>query len=104
MVSGWSAVDDGHIPLVVALAGRLLPHVGHRVGDVVRAASSAKAVAGDAAWKNARACIQIHGGMGFTWEIPAHYYLKRTWVLESVFGDVDEHADALADGIARAVA
>jgi alkylation response protein AidB-like acyl-CoA dehydrogenase len=74
------------------------------VGDVVRAASSAKAVAGDAAWKNARACIQIHGGMGFTWEIPAHYYLKRTWVLESVFGDMDEHADALADGIARAVA
>ncbi|MEE2679875.1 MAG: acyl-CoA dehydrogenase family protein [Myxococcota bacterium] len=74
------------------------------VGDVVRAASSAKAVAGDAAWKNARACIQIHGGMGFTWEIPAHYYLKRAWVFESVFGGVDEHADALADGIAAAVA
>ena len=42
--------------------------------------------------------------MGFTWEIPAHYYLKRAWVLESVFGGVDEHADALADGIDRAVA
>ena len=74
------------------------------VGDVARAVSSAKAVAGAAAWKNARMCIQIHGGMGFTWEIPAHYYLKRAWVLESVFGGVDEHADALADGIDRAVA
>ena len=46
-------------------------------------------MAGAAAWKNARMCIQIHGGMGFTWEIPAHYYLKRAWVLESVFGDFE---------------
>ena len=37
----------------------------------------AKLVAGENAMKNARACIQVHGGMGYTWEIPAHYYLKR---------------------------
>ncbi len=34
--------------------------------------------------------------MGYTWEIPAHYYLKRTWVLENVFGTGEEHAEALA--------
>jgi hypothetical protein len=34
--------------------------------------------------------------MGYTWEVPAHYYLKRTWVLENVFGSCDEHAEALA--------
>jgi hypothetical protein len=69
------------------------------VGEVARAVASAKIVAGEAAMKNARACIQIHGGMGYTWEIPAHYYLKRAWVCENLFGTVDEHADRLALGV-----
>jgi alkylation response protein AidB-like acyl-CoA dehydrogenase len=69
------------------------------VGDVGRAVSSAKLTCGDAAMKNARACIQVHGGMGFTWEIPAHFYLKRTWVLESVFGTSDDHADRIAESV-----
>jgi hypothetical protein len=42
--------------------------------------------------------------MGFTWEVPAHYYWKRTWVLERCFGGVDEHADAVAEGLAKSVA
>jgi alkylation response protein AidB-like acyl-CoA dehydrogenase len=67
-----------------------------RVGDVVRAVSTAKVVAGEAALRNARSCIQVHGGMGYTWEVPAHYYLKRTWVLENVFGTVDEHSEQVA--------
>ncbi len=69
------------------------------VGDVVRAVASAKLVAGEAALRNARGCIQIHGGMGYTWEVPAHYYLKRTWVLESVFGRSEEHADRAAERV-----
>jgi len=69
------------------------------VGDVATAVASAKIVAGEAALKNARACIQIHGGMGYTWEIPAHYYLKRAWVCESLFGGVDEHADRVAESL-----
>jgi alkylation response protein AidB-like acyl-CoA dehydrogenase len=69
------------------------------VGDVARAVAAAKVVAGEAALKNARACIQIHGGMGYTWEVPAHYYLKRAWVCENLFGTVDEHADHLAQDL-----
>jgi alkylation response protein AidB-like acyl-CoA dehydrogenase len=69
------------------------------VGDVARAVSAAKINAGEAAWKNARACIQVHGGMGYTWEVPAHYFLKRAWVLESVFGGVEEHADFVAERV-----
>jgi len=68
-------------------------------GDVLRAVASAKVVAGEAARQNARACIQVHGGMGYTWEIPAHYYLKRAWVGENSFGGADEHADRLAEGV-----
>jgi len=70
------------------------------VGDVARAVSAAKLVCGDAAMKNSRACIQVHGGMGYTWEVPAHYFLKRTWVLESVFGTGEEHEMRMAGKVA----
>jgi hypothetical protein len=39
--------------------------------------------------------------MGFTWEVVAHYYLKRAWVLENVFGTQDEHAERIADILAN---
>jgi alkylation response protein AidB-like acyl-CoA dehydrogenase len=67
------------------------------VGDVIRAVSSAKLTAGEAARKNARACIQIYGGMGYTWEVPAHYYFKRSWVLDTVFGNTEVHAAIVAE-------
>ena len=54
-------------------------------------------MAGEAALRNARTCIQVLGGMGYTWEVPAHYFLKRSWVLESAFGAGGAHAAALAD-------
>jgi alkylation response protein AidB-like acyl-CoA dehydrogenase len=65
------------------------------VGDVDRAVAAAKLVAGEAAVANARACIQVHGGMGFTWEIDAHLYLKRAWVLDRLFGTAEAHAEQL---------
>jgi alkylation response protein AidB-like acyl-CoA dehydrogenase len=66
------------------------------VGDAAAAAAGAKLLAGEAALANAKACIQVHGGMGFTWEVDAHLYLKRAWVLETTFGSGDNHAEALA--------
>ena len=66
------------------------------VGDIARAVAAAKILAGEAAMKNARTCIQVHGGMGYTWEVPVHYYLKRAWVLETSFGTIEEHADRVA--------
>ncbi|MBK7947904.1 MAG: acyl-CoA/acyl-ACP dehydrogenase [Deltaproteobacteria bacterium] len=67
------------------------------VADVERAVSAAKITAGEAAIRNGRSCIQVHGGMGFTWEVLAHYYFKRAWVLENLFGTQDEHAEKIAD-------
>ncbi|MCU1381280.1 MAG: acyl-CoA dehydrogenase protein, partial [Acidimicrobiales bacterium] len=67
------------------------------VGDPARAASAAKVTAGDAAVRNGKGAIQVHGGMGFTWEVDAHLHLKRAWVLDTQFGSVDHHAEALAD-------
>ncbi|MBB83184.1 MAG: hypothetical protein CL931_05165 [Deltaproteobacteria bacterium] len=66
------------------------------VANVQRAVSSAKVTAGESAIRNARTGIQVHGGMGFTWEVMAHYYLKRAWVCENMFGTQDEHAEKIA--------
>ncbi len=71
------------------------------VGDVQRAVSAAKVTAGDAAIRNARTGIQVHGGMGFTWEVMAHYYLKRAWVYENQFGTREEHSEILAHILER---
>ena len=65
------------------------------VGDVDRAVSAAKVVAGDAAIANAKACLQVHGGMGFTWEVDVHLHLKRAWMLDRLFGTADFHAQRL---------
>ncbi|WP_033295717.1 acyl-CoA dehydrogenase family protein [Amycolatopsis jejuensis] len=55
------------------------------VGDPLAAASAA-AVALDAAVENAKDCIQVLGGIGFTWEHDAHLYLRRALVLRQWLG------------------
>jgi alkylation response protein AidB-like acyl-CoA dehydrogenase len=65
-------------------------------GDPIRAAGTASILANDAALANGKACIQVHGGMGFTWEVDVHLYLKRAAVLATHFGTNDEHADVMA--------
>jgi alkylation response protein AidB-like acyl-CoA dehydrogenase len=69
------------------------------VGDPARAVATAKLLADEAALLNTKAAIQVHGGMGFTWEVPLHLFLKRAWVLSTTFGTADEHALALASGV-----
>ncbi|HEX7095851.1 MAG TPA: acyl-CoA dehydrogenase family protein [Acidimicrobiales bacterium] len=66
------------------------------VGDPVRAAASARIIANNASSENGKDCVQVHGGMGYTWEVDAHLYLKRAWALATVFGSSDEHAERLA--------
>jgi alkylation response protein AidB-like acyl-CoA dehydrogenase len=72
------------------------------VGDVDRAIAGAKLLAGEAALKNAKTSLQVHGGMGFTWEVDVHLYLKRAWVLDTVFGSATTHADEIAAGLPAA--
>ncbi len=66
------------------------------VGNEERAVAGAKLLAGEAAIANGRSAIQVHGGMGFTWEVDVHLYLKRAWVLDTVFGSTGSHARAVA--------
>ncbi|RCH69396.1 acyl-CoA dehydrogenase [Streptomyces sp. SDr-06] len=55
------------------------------------AASLAAATALDAAWSCAKDCIQILGGIGFTWEHDAHLYLRRALVARQLLGAPDTH-------------
>jgi alkylation response protein AidB-like acyl-CoA dehydrogenase len=66
------------------------------LGDADRAVAAAKVMAGTAAVRNGEAAVQAHGGMGFTWEVDAHLYLRRAWALDQAFGSRDEHAVAMA--------
>jgi alkylation response protein AidB-like acyl-CoA dehydrogenase len=66
------------------------------IGNADRAVAGAKQLADEAACGNARSCVQVHGGMGFTWEVPVHFLLKRAWLQATEFGTADEHAEELA--------
>ena len=64
--------------------------------DTSVAIALAKAACGDAAVHAAQECVQMHGGIGFTWEHPAHLLLKRAKSGSMAFGTPDRHRAALA--------
>ncbi|MER5731587.1 acyl-CoA dehydrogenase [Streptomyces sp. NPDC002138] len=79
-------------------------------GEVARTAVYAAAVTGDpgeiagaklladeAAVRNARDCLQVHGGMGFTWEADVHLHLKRAWVRAEQWRTAAQAEELLAE-------
>jgi alkylation response protein AidB-like acyl-CoA dehydrogenase len=63
------------------------------------AASMAKAYASDAGWRVPDAAIQVHGGIGFTWEHDLHLFLKRGRLNASLFGDAKWHRERVAEAV-----
>ena len=61
--------------------------------DPLRAAACAKVVAADAAHANAAMAVQVLGGMGFTWDMPPNFLVKRAWVLDRCMGTAEHHAE-----------
>jgi Acyl-CoA dehydrogenases len=77
--AAWSAAEDNdELPVVASLA---------------------KAYCSDAYFHSAAENIQIHGGIGFTWEHDAHLYFKRAKSSEILFGDATYHRELLAQRI-----
>jgi alkylation response protein AidB-like acyl-CoA dehydrogenase len=62
-----------------------------------RAAHVAQAAAGEACRRILKDGIQIHGGVGYTWEHDLHLYLRRATADEYLLGDRDWHLGRLAD-------
>jgi alkylation response protein AidB-like acyl-CoA dehydrogenase len=60
------------------------------------AANSAKAYASDAAVNVCRSSMQVHGGIGFTWEHDLHLFLKRAESNARAFGDATWHREQVA--------
>ncbi|MGI8491542.1 MAG: acyl-CoA dehydrogenase family protein [Acidimicrobiales bacterium] len=74
--AGWAAAEDNdELPVVASLA---------------------KSYCSEAYFHAAAENIQIHGGIGFTWEHPAHLYFKRAKSSELLFGDPTYHRELLA--------
>jgi len=65
----------------------------HDPAGAVRAASMAKAYAGDAGWRVSGSALQVHGGIGFTWEHDLHFFLKRAIANAHVFGEGQWHRE-----------
>jgi alkylation response protein AidB-like acyl-CoA dehydrogenase len=77
--AGWAAAEDNdELPVVASLA---------------------KSYCSEAYFHAAAENIQIHGGIGFTWEHPAHLYFKRAKSSELLFGDPAYHRELLAQRI-----
>jgi alkylation response protein AidB-like acyl-CoA dehydrogenase len=70
------------------------------------AASMAKAYASDAGWRVTAASLQVHGGIGFTWEHDLHFFLKRARTDGQLYGSASWHRERVAElaGLARAAA
>jgi Acyl-CoA dehydrogenase, C-terminal domain len=68
-------------------------------GDAARAKAChvAKAAAGEAARRILKDGIQIHGGIGYTWEHDLHLFLRRATADECLLGPTGWHLDRLAD-------
>jgi alkylation response protein AidB-like acyl-CoA dehydrogenase len=62
-------------------------------------ASMAKAYASDAGWRVPDAAIQVHGGIGFTWEHDLHFFLKRGRANAAILGDAKWHRERVADAV-----
>jgi len=61
--------------------------------------SHAKLVACEAGNLAAKNCVQVHGAMGYTWEVDLHIFMKKAWALSNTWGDAGYHKTRVADAI-----
>ena len=65
--------------------------------EAERAVHAAKAAAGEAAKRCAKDGIQIHGGIGYTWEHDLHLFMRRAFGTETLMGTIGWHHDRIGD-------
>ncbi|HWI10425.1 MAG TPA: acyl-CoA dehydrogenase family protein [Burkholderiaceae bacterium] len=80
-------------PVVYRAAHALAHRLPHRAVHV----SHAKLAADEAAWLAARNSIQVHGAMGYTWEVDLQIFMKRAWSLGASWGDRGLHKTRVSD-------
>jgi alkylation response protein AidB-like acyl-CoA dehydrogenase len=70
--------------------------LAHGAAGAALAVSHAKLVACEAASLAAKNSIQVHGAMGYTWEMDLHIYMKKAWALANTWGDAGFHKARVA--------
>ncbi|TDD39927.1 acyl-CoA dehydrogenase [Actinomadura sp. KC06] len=91
----WTSVTQARAVARHA-ASCLAAHPAAGDEDAPIAVAVAQAHCSEVAVKAAEECVQMHGGIGFTWEHPAHLYLKRAKADAIALGTPDRHRTALA--------
>jgi len=79
-------------PVVYRAAFSVARDIATRATDV----SHAKVAAAEAAAQAARVALQVHGAMGYTWEVDLHIWMKRAWALALAWGSTAWHRDRVA--------
>jgi alkylation response protein AidB-like acyl-CoA dehydrogenase len=87
-ISFWAQVST-------AAAGAAADAVADARPTASEIASIAKAYVGDAGTQLAQQCLQVHGGIGFTWEHDLHFYLRRLAADRVLYGDPDWHRERI---------
>ena len=101
-IGSFQAIKHKCADMLVALEGArsLAYHAAWAAAEADEslplAVSMAKAACGDACRLICNDALQIHGGVGFTWEFDIHLYLKRGKLLEYQFGDASFHRERVA--------
>ena len=91
MVDMFTECEQSYSLLIRAT---MLAAQGHE--DAKRTISAIKYQVGTAGRKVGQEAVQIHGGMGVTWELDIAHYFKRLTTIDQVFGNADWHLDRLA--------
>ena len=80
-----------------ATAGAAAIAVATGAPDAAELVSIAKAWVGPQATEVMQDCVQLHGGIGITWEHDLHLYLRRVTVDRMTYGTPEEHLERIAD-------
>jgi alkylation response protein AidB-like acyl-CoA dehydrogenase len=109
-IGGFQAIKHLLADMVVQVeSARSAAHYAACIADqetgesaLAEAASMAAVHCSDAFYRSAADTIQIHGGMGFTWEHDSHLYFKRARCSQGMFGDPSFHCERMAQAIGLA--
>jgi alkylation response protein AidB-like acyl-CoA dehydrogenase len=77
------------------VTARAVEQVATRAGDATLWVSAAKSYLGEHAGPLVQDCVQLHGGIGVTWEHDLHLFLRRITLYRSMFGTPTEHHQAI---------
>ena len=96
----WKLVDAAlELERAAAAVSWAAMCVDANVPEALEAVHSAKLEAGSAARQCARTSLQVHGGVGYTWEHGLHFWLRRAYAGDAFMGSSDYHSRCLAERV-----